>query len=341
MRRTVTPISIFQQHIVQLQALIPGVRDGRLDSIHDARIATRRIREVLPLTHEWQRRHLADDLLTRFKLMGRSLGRVRDADVRIALLRDCERRIPQAAPTLVLARQNEETRRLKRVRKLVKRFERLSVDERLEALVASAPWKRSHVWVAHAGMWRSELRRLVSDRAIAARDAIAHATGVYFPNRAHAARIAIKKFRYAAEIADAIGLGAGEALIRDLKKAADVLGEQHDRQTLADEFADPHAEATRLDETLLIRQVLETEIADLHGRYLRRRESVVHAAEGLIQDLDARPRRTGAIAAAAVMAVAGVEIARRVPWFDRSGDDRLLGRDLSVRVAVPVPARAD
>src|SRR5689334_17557004 len=97
----ITPITLFEQQIDRLRALMPGVLDGCIDSIHAARIATRRIREVLPLTHEWQRRHVADDLSSRFKRMGRALGRVRDSDVRIQLLRYLEARVPVAAPRLV------------------------------------------------------------------------------------------------------------------------------------------------------------------------------------------------------------------------------------------------
>ena len=49
---------------------------------------------------------------------------------------------------------------------------------------------------------------------------------------AHNARIALKKFRYAVEIADATGLVPAQRAIRELKKGQDVLGELHDRQEL-------------------------------------------------------------------------------------------------------------
>ena len=111
MLQIATPLALFQQQIGILRTHLPGVLDGRPDSIHGARIATRRIREVLPLTHEWQRRDIADDLFVRFKRMGRSLGRVRDADVRIELLRHLESRISSAAPSLVLMRQRQERAR--------------------------------------------------------------------------------------------------------------------------------------------------------------------------------------------------------------------------------------
>ena len=143
MFRAATPLAFFQQQINILQAQLPGLLDGRLDSIHDARIATRRIREVLPLTHEWQRRHAADDLFEKFKQAGRSLGKVRDADVRIDLLCYLESRIPHAAPSLVLVRQRQQRERLVGMRKLVKRFERLGIGEELNRLSSGAAWRGS------------------------------------------------------------------------------------------------------------------------------------------------------------------------------------------------------
>jgi hypothetical protein len=62
MFRSATPIAFFQQQTQILRSHLPGVLDGRRDTIHDARIATRRIREVLPLTYEWQRRQAVDGL---------------------------------------------------------------------------------------------------------------------------------------------------------------------------------------------------------------------------------------------------------------------------------------
>src|SRR5439155_9472455 len=100
MFETATPVAIFQQQAQVLREQMPGLFDGNVDCIHVARIATRRIREVLPLTDEWSRGHDADDSFARFKRMGRSLGRVRDADVRMELLKYLESRIPPAAALL-------------------------------------------------------------------------------------------------------------------------------------------------------------------------------------------------------------------------------------------------
>ncbi len=44
-----SPIRYLAANIDVLVAKLSGVRDGDTDSIHDARVATRRIREALPI----------------------------------------------------------------------------------------------------------------------------------------------------------------------------------------------------------------------------------------------------------------------------------------------------
>lgn len=336
MFESVTPIACFQHQAALLRSHLPGLLDGRPDSIHEARIATRRIREVLPLTFEWQRRRDAEDFSARITELGGSLGRARDADVRIELLRYFETRLPHAASSLALVRQRQERDRLMLVRKLVKRLERLSVGEELARLSAAAAWQRRRFWVAMTGAWREQLRLLVAARAQAAGAAVVHATGVYFPNRSHAARIAIKKFRYAVEIGAHTGLLADQPLLRALKKAQDLLGELHDRQTLIDELSDvtgrPELDAAQVAPVV---RVAEVEILDLHARVLARRGEVLDACQRALRKVDGRPFPKGACAVAGVVALAaGIEAARRHQTTRRRSADVEPVGAISVRVPV-------
>ena len=337
MFQSATPIAFFQQQINILQSQMPGLLDGRLDSIHDARIATRRIREVLPLTHEWQRRHAADDLFERFKRAGRSLGKVRDADVRIELLRYLESRIPHAAPSLVLVRQRQERERLALMRRLLKRFERLGIGEELNRLSSGAEWRRSRFWVKRTGAWRQQLRHLIAERAHSASDAVVHGTGVYFPNRSHEGRIAVKKFRYAVEIGTRTGIVPDDdALIRPLKKSQDLLGEMHDRQTLIDELrahSDPAANGIDSEHLALVGRVAEAEIADLHARVLERRQRVIDACFAAQHAVHRRELPVRTLAVAGAVALTGFEARRRQLQARREPT-----REVSLRIPVSVAA---
>jgi CHAD domain-containing protein len=262
-----------------LQQHIPGIFDGHAESVHQARVATRRIREVLPLTADATHSRIVEHLQDRFRGLGRALGRVRDADVRIVLLQYLESRIPTAAPALVLLRQQQERRRLRLVRKLIKQLE---TDELEDMLRAATARHRLRSWWSGSGgsRWRSQLRVVVADRAQRAAEAIRHATGVYFPNRSHAARIAIKKLRYAFEIGESTHTLRAADVIRELKKAQDILGDLHDRETLIDKLEDAEDGDGAADEeqVKLVTQVLEAEIHDLHRRFLSRRERVLSIA---------------------------------------------------------------
>jgi CHAD domain-containing protein len=256
-----------------LESHLPEVRDGDPEGVHQARVATRRIRELLPLTAASRQ---ADAVVDPFRAVGRSLGQVRDTDVQIALLRLFETRIPGAAPTLVLIRQQRESRRLVSMRALIKEFERLEIDHLLHSVQHGA------VRAMSGARWERRLRHAVADRAVGAREAIVHATGVYFPNRMHRARIAIKKFRYATEIAEATGVWRPHDLIRELKKGQEVLGHLHDRQELLDNLPaadDPSTSGVEPAQIRLVAQVVEAEAHDFHGRYLARRQRLLDAAQ--------------------------------------------------------------
>jgi CHAD domain-containing protein len=311
----ITPIDLFQRQIAVLRDTLPGVLEGRSDSVHDARIATRRIRAVLPLTHEWHRREVVEDLATRVKRTGAALGRVRDADVRIELLRHMESRMPAAAASLLRIRQQQEHDRSQRLRQLVKRLERLDIQNDVGRSAIPGIWERSRRWLAARGAWRNEIRRLVDRRAKEAADAITHATSIYFPNRAHRARIALKKFRYAAEIGAQTGAPITRHLLRTLKKGQDALGELRDRQTLIDELRD--TDEPRSDdgdesrERRSIIQLAEAEIGDLHRRFVARRPRLLAATDEARAAMR-RPRvPVGAFTVAAAVALAGAHAIRR------------------------------
>jgi CHAD domain-containing protein len=282
------PMTLLREQVATLESYLSAVRDGDPEGVHQARVATRRIRELLPLTAEGRGSDTADALADEFRSVGRSLGDVRDADVQIALLRSLETHIPGAAPTLVLLRQRQERRRLALLRGLIKAFERMDIDRLLESVQHGVIRAMRHT----ASGWDRRLRLAIADRAAATRDAIVHATGVYFPKRAHKARIAVKKFRYATEIAAATGLWNAHETIRELKKGQDLLGRVHDRQELLDflpKIDDTYPEASHREQLELVAQVVEAEAHELHGRYLSRRPRLLDAAVAAERAV-ARPR---------------------------------------------------
>lgn len=339
MLRAPTPIDILRTQATTLAGLLPRLYDGEIEAIHDARVNSRRIREVLPLTGAWYPQDAIEDLEDTFRRIGRSLGRVRDADVRMALLAFLEARIPPAAaPSLQAISRQHEHKRLPLLRKLIKRFERLDVARILEEIAAGRTRAR-RPWASIAGGWRDHLRRTVIERAGAARESVDHATGVYFPNRMHAARIAVKKLRYAMEIARETGAGfATKDSIRQLRRTQAVLGDLHDRQVLIDDLpkkAKSGPVEIDSDQIALVIQILEAECRDLHAQFLKRRPQVLDICRRFEP---AHPDRSVAItpAATALVISSALYLWRRT----RATEPPLGERGVTVRIPIPDAAAA-
>jgi CHAD domain-containing protein len=273
---TPTLASLLDDQTSVLRTQLKAVYDGDADAVHDSRVATRRIRELLSLVPAIPGRDGEADVATGYRKLGRALGRVRDVDVQIAHIRHLEAHAPQAAPTLVLVRQAYEKRRLKSMRRLIKTLERLDVNALLRFMGDGHP-AGLRTRLTSSG-WRQQIRRLAVERSHTAAEAIFHATGVYFPKRSHGARIALKQLRYAAEIALRTGFDDMRESVSVLKKSQEILGDLHDKQVLADELRSYSKDKSVDAEHIKVScQVLEGDVQQLHADYLCRREALCDA----------------------------------------------------------------
>ncbi len=159
---------------------LESVYEGEVEAIHDARVATRRTRELLALVPVVPGRAREDDAAKACKKVGRVLGRVRDIDVQLALIQNLEAHATQTAPSLVIIRQDCERERLSKTRRLIKTLERIDVGALLHAASEGHPGGLRRRLMSNG--WQRQLSRLVIERAPDAVTAIAHATGVYFPS---------------------------------------------------------------------------------------------------------------------------------------------------------------
>jgi len=297
-----TPAAILDQQTKLLRTQLDGVYDGRVDAVHDARVATRRIRELLALAPPAAGQDPDENVGATYREVGRALGKVRDIDVQIALIRDLERHAPQTAPSMVVVRQDHERDRLAGLRRLIKTLERLDLEAMLSRTAHRASGPR-HRLTARA--WRDHLKHLLVERSRTAAERITHATGVYFPNRSHGARIAIKKLRYAAEISQATGASDLKRAIKTLHKGQEVLGEMHDRESLANTLS-RYVEREQIsgEHIALTTQVLEGAVLDLHSSYLERRGDLREACSEI-----ERSGLRGSMAAPAIAVGGGILVA--------------------------------
>jgi CHAD domain-containing protein len=302
---TTTLASLLDEQTSVLQTRLKAVYDGDADSVHDSRVATRRIRELLALVPSIPGRDGEASVTAGYRKIGRSLGRVRDVDVQIAHIKDLEAHAPQTAPSLVLVRQAYEKKRLKRMRQLIKTLERLDVNALLHFVGDGHP-AGLRTRLTSSG-WRQQIRRLAVERSRNALSAIDHATGVYFPKRSHSARIAIKQLRYAAEIALRTGFEEIRAAISVLKKGQEILGELHDKQVLANALRSyPKARDVDAEHLTITGQVLEGDVLQIHSDYLCRRDALREACSQIERVASRSSPVRSAVGVGAALVVSGL-----------------------------------
>ena len=271
-----------------------GIRNADPEAVHDARVASRRMRELLPLCVDQR-----DERYAEVRELGRRLGQVRDCDVEIGLLNEFEERVPRAGGLLAVRRHTTVLTRENRLRQVIKT---LSDDAGQFAPVFPMPPAHAvqdRLWTAG---WRERLRSRVNRRRERAVEALDCATGVYFPNRLHRARIAIKKLRYAAEVARETGLftDTGRAL-RPIRRAQDLLGDIHDRELLRGFLTTQIDSRLDGDGASMLLPCVDYEIAWRHRRFLTRRTDLIEACQAIRLD---RPQLRRIAASAASIGVA-------------------------------------
>jgi CHAD domain-containing protein len=300
----VHPCSLLATHAATLFGQLADVLDsGSPDAVHDARVSTRRIRELLPLVSPRQTKS-DSELRDRFRRAGRALGSVRDDDVHLALVSSLQSSLPTSAEALGLVQQRYEEERPARVRKLIKTLEELELKPTAKHLAVRRGPNRVLAWLPARESWQARLRSIVVARCHGAADAIVHATGVYFPNRVHSARISVKRLRYALEAYQDTGLGDRVNDLRRLRKAQDLLGELRDRQTLLDAIAGIDVPQERPDlkaQLEVVTGFLRAESRGLHERYVAKRAVLLDICQREAMQALRRPRRRalslGAVAA--------------------------------------------
>jgi CHAD domain-containing protein len=265
------PHDLLHGELDNFERCLSGVADGEPDSVHDARVTTRLIRELLAvLTGPSTRKHA--EVREAMKATGRALGRVRELDVMEEHLRRTSAAVPVfsvlASATLSSLAQRQRKQRRKMIEQLddveiegvVRQARRIADESCRRFAIRSVPWA-SALW-ANIGRHTARVK-----------EDLTRSAGVYFADRAHAARISIKKLRYAIEVAQGTGQWRPPHLLKDLRRIQGALGDAHDAQILADHLPSLIDTGTPGSERLVeMAAVVEAEIDRHYKQYLACRE---------------------------------------------------------------------
>lgn len=256
--------ALMNRRVVALIRALPAARRGDMASIHKARVATRRLREVLPLVQSGSR---GRRLRRKVRRLTRALGPVRELDVALETLDAFAGEVPRAAVTHLKQGLRQERRRLYTA--MSREMARVDLD-RLRRRAAAAARRSRGVDVAARA----------ARRAVRLQSAIDSAGSIYLPDRLHEVRLAVKKLRYALELGRTAGRSRASARLRTLETAQDLLGRMHDLEVLIARVravqGAPQGPTLSLSSDLdrLVRR-LETECRQLHGHYMSMRKALL------------------------------------------------------------------
>jgi CHAD domain-containing protein len=275
----------------QLSAAIAGKDVG----VHQARVASRRLREAVPVLTAGLQHTKAGKAQRKIRRLTQALGTVRELDVTLHLIDELGERpgVPRAALAEVRALVIED-----RERRRVLMLERLeNVDTRkLARRLGAVRQALLHPTSGHS--WRAALALRIAKRARRLDKAMEQAGQIYAPEALHEVRIAAKKLRYSLEIADESGASPCAEALKVIKRVQDALGRLHDLQVLQHHVAAvgaaPRGRRSTPDAGLaVLSRQIEDDCRHLHGRYVSQLPRLHEAVDAARRDIPLRltPRR--------------------------------------------------
>lgn len=256
-----------------LRSQLADAHSGQVDGVHQARVASRRLREVVPVLGDGLDDIRLKPLRADLRDLTRALGPVRELDVAAGMIDELGLQDADAGRLREAWQGQIDRQRRAPVRALRKALAprvRERLDRELEAFAVARAESVDQTW-------RESLARSLTDRAIGLRTRIARTGTLYRPEPLHEVRIAAKKLRYVLEITAEAGLMRLARPLRTLKATQDLLGRLHDLDVLFTLLHDVPGVAPGDDlqhAAAAVVGTLEQQSRRLHAGYLRRRPAL-------------------------------------------------------------------
>jgi CHAD domain-containing protein len=267
---------LLKKRLSRLSQTFKAAEKGDVIALHRARVASRRLRELLPLLELPASR--GRKIRRRLRKVTARLGSVRELDVLMLLIDELH--VSRRAHRLALGRlaiavskrrdgaRKHLTHRLPRteVRRATRKLKRILDGLRKGEEESSSKPKRA---------WRWALDARIVRRATRLQAAMEHAGALYLPDRLHTVRLAVKKLRYTLELASEVASSeTTTADLRLLRRTQDLLGRLHDAELLIEHcrreqaaISPPNLELWQGLDALII--ALEDDARRFHARYCR------------------------------------------------------------------------
>jgi CHAD domain-containing protein len=259
--------------------------------VHQARVASRRLREAVPVLADGLKH--AGKANRKIRRLTRALGTVRELDVSLHLLDELAASDELSRPALQDVRLHVIAEREHRREQMLARLADVDADKldrRLKSVTEAVALDQSEAW-------RQALGTRLVKRAKRLSLTIDRAGQLYAPEQLHRVRIAVKKLRYGLELAADSGIAAAAPQVRALKRTQEMLGRLNDLQVLQTHVAAvqavPVGRAVPHQGLGAIAGRIEEECRRLHGRYVAQADALRAVAEAVPTEVVPRlARRT-------------------------------------------------
>jgi CHAD domain-containing protein len=228
-------LQLANKRLEKFVSLLPRVLlSDQADMIHDTRVYSRRLQQVIRVFFPQPRIGKARKLVRILRKSRRSLGPCRNLDVTIAIIqkkiragkedtiRDAWRQVQQNL-------EEKRSRELVRARRELDQYDLMAFIKRARDLLDSGD---------RASDPEQSLKKTINQGLIDWSDALDKAMQDEGQDSFHTFRIAGKQLRYALELLATMGDHSSTAKVKALKKLQDQIGEWHDRQVLLQLVAD-------------------------------------------------------------------------------------------------------
>ena len=278
---------VFRRRVRAFIRDLERIHDGDAVILHRTRVASRRLRELLPVVG--LDRDGARDLAQRLKRVTRRLGIVRELDVLTLVIRELHgkaqyppialREVGAAVAAARAAARERLGTKLSpaKLKRLARQLQRAANSVELP----SEP-REHHRAPGPKQAWQWALDARSVHRATALQSTIQMTSVLYVPEQLHDVRIAVKKLRYAEELcAEARRRPSRDVAI--LRLAQNLLGRLHDLEVLTAQVRNVQSLLSASHQMswhqlgLLVR-TLEGDCRWLHGRYMRGRTKLLAMA---------------------------------------------------------------
>jgi CHAD domain-containing protein len=290
MNRSTPLVRLFERRTRALRRQLSAAIAGTDVGVHQARVASRRLREAVPVLTAGLHHSKSGKAERKIRRLTQALGTVRELDVTLHLIDELSERsgVPRTALAEVRALVIEDRERRRTV--MLDRLKGVDTDK-LTRRLAAVRQALLHPSSRHS--WRAALALRIAKRARRLEKTIEDAGQIYAPEPLHQVRIAAKKLRYSLEIADESTVAPCGPTLKVIKRVQDALGRLHDLQILLHHVAAvgaaPRGRRSVPDAGLaILSRLIEDECRHLHGRYVAHLPQLRQAVEASRRDVPLR-----------------------------------------------------